>query len=97
VPVATLDDIELTGIEPDGNLAAPRIDAILTGATLATRIFGGRLPRRRLQRIRWDDVAEVGITIGLRVRSEVLDATWPERWVRDQIIGRIPGGRHAPE
>jgi hypothetical protein len=99
VPVATVDDIELTGIESGGpgTRSAPRIDAILTGATLATRIFGGRPPRSRLQRIRWDDVAEIGITIGLRVRSEVLDATWPERWVRDQIIARIPGGRHAPD
>jgi hypothetical protein len=99
VPVATVDDIELTGIESGrpGAGSAPRIDAILTGATLAARIFGGRLPRSRLQRIRWDDVAEVGLTIGLRVRSEVLDATWPERWVRDQIIARLPGGRHAPD
>ncbi|WP_326598055.1 hypothetical protein [Rhodococcus sp. PD04] len=98
VPVATVDDIELGGIESDGDTSsAPRIEAILTGSTLMTRIFGGRLPRSRLHRITWDDVAEVGITLVLRVRSEALDATWPERWVRDQIIGRIPGGRHAPD
>ena len=98
VPVATVDDIELSGIESDGvTSSAPRVEAILTGSTLMTRIFGGRLPRSRLHRIKWDDVAEVGITLRLRVRSEALDATWPERWVRDQIIGRIPGGSHAPD
>ncbi|MDF3312739.1 hypothetical protein P3H15_48255 [Rhodococcus sp. T2V] len=100
VPVATVDDLELTGIETGHRLDRadpPRIDAILTGFTLATRIFGGRPPRSRLQRIHWSDVASVGITLGLRVRSDTLDATWPERWVRDQIISRIPGGRHAPD
>jgi hypothetical protein len=100
VPVATVDDIELTGIETGRTLdpgAPPRIDAIHTGSTLATRIFGGTPPRSRLQRIRWSDVVTIGITLGLRVRSDSLDATWTERWVRDQIIGRIPGGRHAPE
>ncbi|KSZ57453.1 hypothetical protein Z045_18480 [Rhodococcus pyridinivorans KG-16] len=99
VPVATVDDIELSGIESDGGgtSSAPRIEVILTGSTFMTRIFGGRLPRSHLHRITWDDVAEIGITLRLRVRSESLDATWPERWVRDQIISRIPGGRHAPD
>ncbi|MFF0284055.1 MULTISPECIES: hypothetical protein [Rhodococcus] len=100
VPVATVDDIELAGMEFGSALdpaAPPRIDAILTGSTLATRIFGGRPPRARLQRIHWSDVLTVGVTVGLRVRSESLDATWTERWVRDHIIGHIPGGRHAPE
>jgi hypothetical protein len=100
VPVATVDDLELSGIETGAALdpaTPPRIDAILTGSTLATRIFGGRPPRTRLQRIRWSDVMKVGITLQLRVRSDGLDATWTERWVRDQIISRIPGGRHDPE
>jgi hypothetical protein len=99
-PVATVDDLELTGLEfgcPLDAAVPPQIDAIVTGATLATRIFGGRLPQTRLQRIRWSEVLTVSITIGLRIRSELLDATWTERWVRDRIIGRIPGGRHAPE
>lgn len=46
VPVATVDDLELSGIESagGGTSSAPRIEAILTGSTLVTRIFGGVCP-----------------------------------------------------
>jgi hypothetical protein len=101
VPVTTVDDLELEGIEFDTSIAPgaarPVVTAILTGPQLATRIFGGRAPGSRLIRIPWRLVAEVGTTIRLGVAGDSLDATWVERWVSEHIIGRIPGGRHDPE
>jgi hypothetical protein len=101
VPVTTVDDIEITGVEfdtaIDPDAPAPVISALLTGPVLATRIFGGRPPESRWERIRWSDVADVSIVLTLGVDADSLDLTWPERWLRDKVIGRIPGGRHDPE
>lgn len=101
VPVTTLDDLELDGIELgraiDPDAPPPTVTAILTGADLATRIFGGRPPSSRRMRIPWPLVSEVGTTIRLGVTGDSLDATWAERWVSEHIIARIPGGRHDPE
>jgi hypothetical protein len=38
----------------------------------------------------------LGVVIKLAVGRDTLDLAWTERWVRDRIIGRIPGGRHIP-
>ncbi|MCA4134771.1 hypothetical protein [Arthrobacter sp. M4] len=101
VPVTTIDDLELSGPEHDEPIPegaeAPRITALLTGPVLGTRIFGGRPPSNRLIRIPWSDVAEVGTVLRLGVKGESLDALWVERWLRDRVIGRIPGGSHDPE
>ena len=101
VPVTTLDDLELDGIELgraiDPDAPPPTITAILTGPDLATRIFGGRPPPSRRVRIPWRLVADVGTAIRLGVAGHTLDATWAERWVSEHIIARIPGGRHDPE
>jgi hypothetical protein len=101
VPVIVVDDLELTDIPwgepiPEGT-PPPVIAALLSGPVLGTRIFGGRPPASRLHRIPWHDVADVGIVVRLGIRGNDLDATWVERWVRDHIIARIPGGRHDPE
>jgi hypothetical protein len=100
VPITTVDDVELSDV-PFGEEIAPgtpppEITALLSGPVLATRIFGGRPPSSRLHRTPWDAVFDVGVTITLAVGGETLDVTWTERWVRDRIIGRIPGGRHDP-
>ncbi|WP_448808348.1 PRC-barrel domain-containing protein [Agromyces bauzanensis] len=101
VPVTTVDDLELDGIElgavidPEG--PRPKVTAILTGPNLATRIFGGRPPSSRYVRIPWRLVSDVGTTIRLGVTGDSLDATWVERWIATHIIGRIPGGRHDPD
>jgi sporulation protein YlmC with PRC-barrel domain len=99
-PVTTVDDLEISGPEAGEPLAegaaAPVLTALLTGPVLGTRIFGGRPPSSRLIRIPWKDVADVGVVIKLGVRGETLDAGWVERWIRDKIIARIPGGRHDP-
>jgi len=101
VPVTTVDALEITDIELDAPIPrgapAPVITALLSGPVLATRIFGGRPPRSRLERIRWSDVTDIGIVLKLSVDGDSLAVTWVERWMRDKIIARIPGGHHDPE
>lgn len=100
VPVSTVDDLELT---TPGDLAhldpekPPVVQALLTGPILMTRIFGGRLPDSRFLRIPWKVVADVETVVKVGVAADTLDASWTERWVRDHVIARIPGGRHDPE
>jgi sporulation protein YlmC with PRC-barrel domain len=100
VPVTTVDDIEISAPPPDTPIPAgtppPTLTALLTGPVLGTRIFGGRPPSSRLIRIPWHDVADVGVVIRLGISGEGLNADWVERWIRDKIIARIPGGRHDP-
>ncbi|MDR7381489.1 hypothetical protein [Promicromonospora iranensis] len=104
MPVCTLDDLELEAV--DGRSAVDeRIDGsvpvvitdLLTGPVLGTRVFGGRPPASRWHRLPWAHVVDIGTAVRLSVRSGDLDATWLERWTRDHIIGRIPGGNHDPE
>jgi hypothetical protein len=101
VPIVVVDDVEIGGIVLGEPIAvgapAPTITALLSGPVLVTRIFGGRPPDSRLHPIDWRHVAEVGTAIVLGVDGNALDVAWTERWVRDHIIGRIPGGRHDPE
>lgn len=93
-PVTVVDDVELTD-EAAG--AAPRVTALLSGSLLNTRLLGGHQPSSRWNRVAWSDVAQVGVVVSLAVRGDALDVTWPERWLREHLIGRIPGGRHDPE
>ena len=101
VPITAVDDLELTDIPFDTEIragtAAPVIENLLSGPVLGTRIFGGRPPASRWHRIAWSTIADLGIALHLDVHGEQLDVTWPERWVRDHVIGRIPGGMHDPE
>ncbi|MGV9800814.1 PRC-barrel domain-containing protein [Mycobacterium sp. NPDC003449] len=100
-PVGIVDDLELDGIEPDTDIAAgspaPRVTAILCGQVVATRIFGGTPPRSRLQEVPWKLVSAVGTAVRLGPTDIPFDTDWVERWLRDHIVGRIPGGRHAAE
>jgi hypothetical protein len=100
VPVSTVDDVEISGVEvgePVDHSSVPTVSALLVGAAVLPRIFGGRMPRSRWDRIPWHDVLRLGTVIELDAHAEDLDATWLERWFRDVIVARIPGGRHAPE
>ena len=100
VPVSTVDDVEIAGVEVGeavDHSTVPTVSALLVGAAVLPRIFGGRLPRSRWDRIPWDDVTRLDTTVELGVRADDLDATWLERWFRDRVVARIPGGRHAPE
>jgi hypothetical protein len=101
VPMAVVDDLELSDVPVGQRIPVdappPVITALLSGPVLATRIFGGRPPDSRMQRTPWTAVVEVGVVIKLAVDQDTRDVAWTERWVRDHIIGRIPGGRHIPE
>lgn len=101
IPITTVDDLELADVPYQQDIPrgtpAPEICGLLSGPVLGTRIFGGRPPPSRLHRIEWSDVFDVGVTITLTIGGETLDLNWTERWVRDRIIGRIPGGRHDPD
>lgn len=101
IPTSVAADVEINGIEwdepvdPDGE--APYISHLLSGPVVINRIFGGRPPTSRLYRIKWSALSRIGSALEINVKSETLDVDWPERWVRDHIIARIPGGRHDPE
>jgi hypothetical protein len=43
----------------------------------------------------WVAVREVGVVIKLSVGRDTQDLSWTERWVRDHVIGHIPGGRYT--
>jgi len=75
----------------------PQVQAILSGNALPTRIFGGTPPDSRLDRIDWADVDRIDVAVHLTVHGDDLDHLWIERWVRDRVVGRIPGGRRAVE
>ena len=91
VPVCTVDDLEVHGVDgsdlPDGSQTAV-VTSLLSGAVLATRVFGGRPPSSRWHRIRWTHVADVGTTVALGVHGD--DA----RRDVDRALGPRP--RHRP-
>jgi hypothetical protein len=101
VPVAVVDDLDLSeipaGQEIPPDTPPPVITALLSGPALATRIFGGRPPESRMLRTPWVAIREVGVVIKLSVGRDTQDLFWTERWVRDHVIGHIPGGRHTPK
>lgn len=102
-PVTTVDDLELLAVGREDDASADAligrdvlVVAVLSGPSLLTRIVGGRAPRSRLHRLPWEIVADVGVGVALAVPGELLDVTWTERWVRDRLVRRIPGGTHDP-
>lgn len=100
-PVGIVDDLDVDGIaigaDIDPGAPAPRVVGILTAQVLAVRIFGGRAPRARLQPLPWRLVAKVGTVVQLRPTVHRLEGLWLEHWLRDHLIGKIPGGRHAAQ
>jgi hypothetical protein len=101
IPVTTVDDLELEGpvsireVQVGG--PPPRLLALLDGSALMTRIFGGRPPSSRLERIPLESVDRIEIVITLSTSAEEEVPGWPERWLRNRIIRHIPGGSHDPE
>lgn len=94
-PVGIVDDLEIE--DAHGGDAPPTVTAILTGQVLFTRIFGGRQPREHLQEMGWDLVDRIGTSVHLRPGANTRGGLWVEHWLRDRIISRIPGGKHAAE
>ncbi len=71
----------LVGPEPLARRVGPRI------GRLVERTTGGQ----RELRIPWEHVASVGPDVDLEVPADATGATHAEDWVREKIIGRIPG------
>jgi hypothetical protein len=100
VPIGHVDDVEVEGVESGRELdpdSVPVVRNLVLSSGLWPRMFGGRPPDSRLHRVPWSAVSKVGTAIELSEPGSSFDVTWTERWVRDQVIGRIPGGRHVPE
>jgi hypothetical protein len=94
VTVACVDDVEIVDVAPG---ARPRIAALLSGASLWTRIFGGQPRRDHLEEAPWREVTALDVVIALARTADEYESNWGEGWTRDHIIARIPGGRHAPD
>jgi sporulation protein YlmC with PRC-barrel domain len=102
-PVGKVDDVELTPAD-DG---VPVVTALLCGQQALGERIGGGLGRwiaavaRRMSeppglppaRIPMDLIAEVSSAVHLSVRRELLVDPPLETWLRDHLIGRIPGAR----
>jgi hypothetical protein len=117
LPVCTVDDVDIAGLErgryadgardtgvlvaatPAGAepTAAPRIAALLSGAVLWTRTFGGDPRLGHLARVPWGDVTDVDVVLTVARAAGGYEANWSENWVREQFIARIPGGHHAAD
>jgi hypothetical protein len=100
-PIGIVDDLELSDVEPDTDIAAgteaPQVTGLLSGRVVATRIFGGAPPRSHLQQIPWQLVASVATVVKLKPTDMTFEVDWVERWLRDFVIKHIPGGTHAAE
>lgn len=100
VPVGIVDDLELSA-DAFGAIAAgarsPRLVGLVCGHVVAIRIFGGKPPQSQLQTIPWRRVAAIGTVVRLQQTEMSFDALWVEHWLRDHVVARIPGGRHAAE
>ena len=102
-----VDDLELT-VPKEG---PPYVTAILAGPGSLSRRVGGRpgawieAVHRRLHpsespgpaSVSWGVVHEVGSSISLSVSKESLEVDRMDAWVREHVIGRIPGSDRAPD
>ena len=99
-PVGIVDDLDIdipTDVDIAGSVPAPLVTGILTGQVLATRIFGGRPPRAKLQAVPWRLITKIGTVVQLSAHAEDFDSLWLEHWLRDHIVRRIPGGSRAAQ
>jgi sporulation protein YlmC with PRC-barrel domain len=104
-----VDDLEL--VFPEEGSGAPYVVAIVSGpGALARRLGGrlgawikavqGRLHDERLPRparIPFSVVKRIGNDVEVSVERDTLESDRTERWVRERVIGKIPGAQHAPE
>ncbi|MEV4510517.1 hypothetical protein AB0K00_16300 [Dactylosporangium sp. NPDC049525] len=105
-PIGKVDDVELTVVD-----GVPHVAALLSGPQALGRRLGGRLggwisgvagrfhPAENPDplRIPWDLVASHDSAVKLTVRRELLATPLLEEWLRDHVVGRIPGSSDAGE
>ncbi len=103
--VGKVDNVEME-LDEDG---VPYVTALHIGLhALGTRIGGGvgrtmAAVARRMHatgdpqplRVPYEMIREIGSAVTLSVRHELLDPPALEKWLRDKVIGRIPGARDA--
>ena len=100
-----VDDAEVTFDDDD----RPYVSALLSGpGTLAYRLGWRRLGDWvRRTHAQADDgaaspvipisrVADIGNHVTVSLRHDEMGTFASERWMRDHVIGRIPGSRHEP-
>jgi sporulation protein YlmC with PRC-barrel domain len=95
-PMGKVDGIVL---ELQGDGPARVAAVVVGGTTLLWRVHAGLAAwvERRLggdghpARIPWSRVVKIGIDVKVDVEAEQTPAFHWERWVRDHVIGRIPG------
>ncbi|HEX6871851.1 MAG TPA: hypothetical protein VF163_12195 [Micromonosporaceae bacterium] len=106
LPIGKCDDLELA--DPDGG--PPVVTHLLVGQRVLGERVKGALGRvlvglaRRLGgtgrspvRIPYHLVDEVGSQIRLTVAAGTLTEAPLEAWLRDHLISRLPGARHADQ
>jgi hypothetical protein len=91
VPVLAVDDVELAWPD-DGPV---HVTGLLLGSGLTARFFGAHQPVHLRLGVSWRHVTDLGAAVHLGVARDSLDATWFEQWLRQHVVARIPGSRHA--
>src|SRR3954466_8626469 len=100
-PVGKVDDVEITY----DDAGTPSVSALLIGQQALGRRIGGTLggwiartarqlsdaPDRPPIRIGTDLIAEITSAVNLSVSRDMLPGPPLETWLRDHLIGRIPG------
>lgn len=93
LPVSVIDDLEIDF----ESKPQPVITSLVLSASIFGPLYRGHPPSFRLYRVPWRSVSDLGSGIRLAMERDDIETTWTERWLRSRLIGRIPGGRHAPE
>lgn len=101
VIVGRVDGVELE-VDPSG---PPRVSTLLVGGSIPAARIGAwarrlairgrrRLGRKRptLVRIPWRDVDHLGRDVRLLESARASETRFWERWIRDHIVDRLPGG-----
>jgi sporulation protein YlmC with PRC-barrel domain len=103
-----VDDVELASDPDTGSLY---VSAVLSGPGALAGRFGWRrlspwlrYVHRRVTPLDTDPtrvplryVADIGDHVTLSLERSQVGSESTERWVRDHLIGHIPGASHAPE
>lgn len=91
-PVLAVGDVEMDRTD-SGRLV---ITCLVLGSGLTARFFGADRPVSTRETMAWDAVTEIDAAISTDADRDDIPGLWIERWWRDHVIGRIPGGRHDP-